>query len=163
MSNEHDIARIKDQEAALLLDRFDEGVAFDIGSAIRVRGLAEGMPIVIDIRSFDRPVFYAALPRSDASNPDWTRRKINVVKRYLRSSYSLMLEQDRPDRTFKPSDGLDTADYVLAGGGFPIAVKGAGVIGAVAVSGLPDREDHNVIVAALCEYLGRDPLALALA
>src|ERR671913_596655 len=126
MGIEPDIDRIKDQEAALVLDRFDEAVAFDIGNAIRTRGLAENMPIVVDIRTFDRPLFYAALPRSDASNLDWTRRKINVVKRYLRSTYRLMLELDRTDRTFKPADGLDVADFALAGGGFPVTVKGAG-------------------------------------
>ena len=52
---------------------------------------------------------------------------------------------------------------MLAGGGFPVTVKGAGVIGVIAVSGLPEREDHGVVVAALCEHLGLDAKALALA
>jgi uncharacterized protein (UPF0303 family) len=69
----------------------------------------------------------------------------------------------RPDRTFRPGDGLDSADYVLAGGGFPVSVKNAGVIGVIAVSGLPERDDHGVIVAALCDHLGKDAKALALA
>ena len=59
-------------------------------------------------------------------------------------------------------EGLDPADYVLAGGGFPVAVKGAGVIGAICVSGLPERQDHEVIVAALCKHFGLDAAALAL-
>lgn len=164
MTAADDIEMIKRQEAELVFDRFDEAVAFEIGSAIRTRGLAENMPIIIDIRTFDRPLFYAALPGSNASNPDWARRKINVVKRYLRSTYRLVLEQQRPDRTFKVGEGLDIADYVLAGGGFPVTVKGAGVIGVVAVSGLPEREDHSVVVAALCDFLGvsREKLALPL-
>ncbi|RUU49479.1 hypothetical protein EOD04_38505, partial [Mesorhizobium sp. M2C.T.Ca.TU.009.01.2.1] len=89
-------------------------------------------------------------------------RKINVVKRYLRSTYRLVLEQQRPDRTFKVGEGLDIADYVLAGGGFPVTVKGAGVIGVIAVSGLPEREDHGVVVDALCAHLGIDASGLAL-
>lgn len=162
MATADDIETIKRQEAALVFDSFDEAAAFALGSAIRERGLAENMPIVVDIRTFDRPLFYAALPGSNASNPDWARRKINVVRRFLKSTYRLVLEQQRPDRTFKVGEGLDIADYVLAGGGFPIAVKGAGVIGAVAVSGLPEREDHGVVVAALCDHLGvgRQELAL---
>ena len=158
-----DIECIKRQEAELVFDRFDEAVAFEIGSAIRERALAQNLPIVIDIRTFDRPLFYAAMPGSNASNPDWARRKINVVRRYLKSTYLMVLEQNRPDRTFKVGEGLDIADYVLAGGGFPIRVKGAGVIGAIAVSGQPEREDHNVVVAALSQYLGLDAEALALA
>lgn len=162
MTTADDIETIKRQEATLVFDRFDEAVAFEVGSAIRRRGLAGNMPIVIDIRTFDRPLFYAALPGSNASNPDWARRKINVVRRFLKSTYRLVLEQERPDRTFKVGEGLDIADYVLAGGGFPVAVKNAGVIGVIAVSGLPERDDHGVIVDVLCDFLNvsREKLAL---
>ena len=74
----------------------------------------------------------------------------------------MVLEQQRPDRSFKPGEGSTSADYVLAGGGFPVTVKGAGIIGVIAVSGLPERQDHGVIVDALCDHLGiaRQELAL---
>ncbi|ESZ22550.1 heme-degrading domain-containing protein [Mesorhizobium sp. L48C026A00] len=157
-----DIALIQKQEAELVFSVFDEAVAFKIGSTIRDRALAQGLPIIVDIRTFDRPLFYAAMPGSNASNPDWARRKINVVQRFLKSTYRMVLEQQRPDRSFKPGEGLDISDYVLAGGGFPITVKGAGVIGVIAVSGLPEREDHGVVVDALCGHLGVDGRELAL-
>lgn len=162
LANTADIERIREQEASLILERFDETVAYEIGTALRAKAVADGLPIVVDIQSFDRPLFYAALPGSDVSNRDWAKRKINVVRRYLRSSYSLMLERDAEDRLFKPADGVNVSDYVLAGGGFPIRVDRAGVVGVVAVSGLPDRGDHNLIVATLCSYLGRDPESLSL-
>jgi uncharacterized protein (UPF0303 family) len=66
----------------------------------------------------------------------------------------MVLEEQRPDRTFKPGTGLSPADFVLAGGGFPIRIKGVGVIGGIGVSGMPEREDHAVIVQVLCEHLG---------
>lgn len=157
-----DIAKIVEQEAALAFDRFDEAVAFEVGSAIRERGLARNLPIVVDIRTWDRPLFYAALPGSTASNANWARRKRNVVRMFLKSTYRMVLEQQRPDRSFKPGEGLDPADYVLAGGGFPIAVRGAGVVGVIAVSGLPEREDHGVIVEVLCDRMGLDREALML-
>jgi uncharacterized protein (UPF0303 family) len=162
MAVAEDIETIKRQEATLVFSAFDEAVAFKIGSAIRDRALAENLPIIVDVRTFDRPLFYAAMPGSNASNPDWARRKINVVRRFLKSTYRMVLEQQRPDRSFKPGEGLEISDYVLAGGGFPIAVKGAGVVGVIAVSGLPEREDHGVVVAALCEHLGIDGRELAL-
>lgn len=149
-----DIQRIAEQERRLVLPSFDEATAFEIGVAIRKRGLAEGLGIVIDIRTFDRPLFYAALPGSTGSNPDWARRKINTVRRFLKSTYRNVLEQQRPDRTFKVGEGIDISDYVLAGGGFPVTVKGVGIIGAIAVSGLPERQDHAVVVDALCDFLG---------
>ncbi|RWO60253.1 heme-degrading domain-containing protein [Mesorhizobium sp.] len=162
MAAADDIALIQKQEAELVFSVFDEAVAFKIGSTIRDRALAQGLPIIVDIRTFDRPLFYAAMPGSNASNPDWARRKINVVQRFLKSTYRMVLEQQRPDRSFKPGEGLDISDYVLAGGGFPITVKGAGVIGVIAVSGLPEREDHGVVVDALCSHLGVDGRELAL-
>ena len=162
MSTADDLATIAEQEKRLVFDAFNEGTAFTVGSAIRDRALQEALGIVIDIRTFDRPLFYAALPGSTGSNPDWARRKINVVRRFLRSTYRMVLEEQRPDRTFKVGEGIGSADYVLAGGGFPVTVKGAGVIGVIAVSGLPERQDHGLIVDALCDHLGiaRPQLAL---
>ncbi len=162
MSTADDLKKIAEQEQRLVFEKFDEATAFAIGSAIRERALKEGFGIVVDIRTFDRPLFYAALPGSTGSNPDWARRKINVVKRFLKSTYRMVLEQQRPDRTFKVGEGIDISDYVLAGGGFPVTVKGAGIIGVIAVSGLPERQDHGVIVDALCDHLGLDRKALAL-
>src|SRR3954465_11649327 len=159
MDYDEDIARIAEQEAKLVFDSFDEATAFAIGSAIRERGLKEKMPIVVDIRTFDRPLFYAALPGATADNANWARRKRNVVQMFHKSTYRMVLEQQRPDRTFKPGSGIDSADYVLAGGGFPGTGKDAGVIGVIAVSGLPEREDHGIVVATVARYLGLDAAA----
>lgn len=162
MATAEDIEKIAEQEAALVFDRFDETTAFAVGSLIRERALADKLPIVVDIETWDRPLFYAALPGSTGSNTNWARRKRNVVKMFLKSTYRMVLEKARPDRTFPPGEGLDPTDYVLAGGGFPIHVKGVGVIGVIAVSGLPERQDHEVIVAALCQHFGLDVRSLAL-
>ncbi|MGI6856602.1 heme-degrading domain-containing protein [Mesorhizobium sp. 1B3] len=162
MATAEDIEKIAEQEAALVFDRFDEATAFAVGSLIRERALADKLPIVVDIQTWDRPLFYAALPGSTGSNANWARRKRNVVKMFLKSTYRMVLEKARPDRTFPPGEGFDPADYVLAGGGFPIHVKGAGAIGVIAVSGLPERQDHEVIVAALGQYFGLDVRSLAL-
>ncbi|WP_224703719.1 heme-degrading domain-containing protein [Devosia aquimaris] len=147
-----DIALVKKQELALELSRFDEDVAFEIGSAIRSRALAEGMGIVIDLRTWDRQVFFAATANTSADNAEWVRRKINTVRRYQRASYRMVLE--RGEGPFTPQSGADPADFVIAGGGFPIRVKGAGIIGALTISGLPGRSDHAVAVDALCDHLG---------
>ncbi|MDI6028136.1 heme-degrading domain-containing protein [Corticibacterium sp. UT-5YL-CI-8] len=157
-----DIAGIIEQERRLVLPAFDEAVAFALGAAIRERGLAENMPIVVDIQTWDRPLFYAALPGSSADNANWARRKRNVVRLMLKSTYRLVLEKQRPDRTFPVGQGLDPADYVLAGGGFPVAVANAGVVGVIAVSGLPERQDHGVVVDALCDHVGIARAELAL-
>ena len=155
---------IAKQEEALVFSSFDEATAFAIGSAIRERALAEeGSASSSTFSTWDRLLFYAALPGSTGSNPDWVRRKINVVKMFQKSTYRMVLEQKRPGPRLQGRRiGLSAADYVLAGGGFPVTVKGAGVVGVIAVSGLPEREDHGVIVDALCDHLGIERRELAL-
>jgi uncharacterized protein (UPF0303 family) len=163
MSVAGDIEKIKVQETELAFDAFDEATAFEIGSALRARALAENWPIIVDIQLWDRPLFYAAMPGSTGSNTDWARRKRNVVKMFLKSTYRMMLEQGGESALFAERYGLSASEYVLAGGGFPIRVRGVGVIGVITVSGLPQRQDHGIIVDALCDHLGRDRASMALA
>lgn len=152
MAAAEDIALVKLQEQDLVLDQFDEDVAFALGSAIRDRALAENLSLVVDIRTWDRQMFFAATAGTSADNAEWVRRKINTVRRFQRPSYRLVLE--RGEAPFLPQSGADPVDYVIAGGGFPIRVKGAGIIGCLTISGLPGRLDHGVAVAALCDHLG---------
>ena len=63
---------------------------------------------------------------------------------------------------FNDRYNLPDADYAAHGGCFPIHVIGAGIIGAVTVSGLPQREDHNLAVEAICLTLNLDPNPLRL-
>ena len=160
MNNDDDIARVKRQELELALPRFDEDVAFALGSAIRARALAEGLSLVVDIRTWDRQLFFAATDGTSADNAEWVRRKINSVRRFQRASYRLVLE--RGEAPFSPQSGVDPADYVIAGGGFPIRVTGADIVGALTISGLPGRDDHGVAVDALCDHLQLDKKIFAL-
>ncbi len=162
MSNKDDIKLIIEQEKALVFPEFDEAIAFKIGSALRSSAIAAGLGIAVDIRTWDRPLFYMALPGTTGDNPNWLRRKANVVQRLMKSSYRVVLEKTWEGDVFPPRRGLDNMDFVLAGGGFPIRVKGAGLIGAVVASGLHERDDHRVVVEALCEHLGADKTALTL-
>jgi len=149
-----DLVTIARQEQVLVFDRFDEETAWRIGSLLRVWALEQGAAIVIDVRLFHRELFFAALPGSTADNVDWVRRKTNVVRRFQRSSYRMGLEQAHKGTTLAERYGLPLSDYAAHGGAFPISVAGAGVIGAVTVSGLPQREDHNLVVRALAGALG---------
>jgi len=160
MAAAEDIARVKQQEQELMLPRFDDDVAFALGSAIRERALAEGLSLVVDIRSWDRQMFFAATAGTSADNAEWVRRKINTVRRFARASYRMVLE--RGEAPFSPQSGADPADYVIAGGGFPLRVAHAGIVGCLTISGLPGRDDHGVAVDALCDHLGLDRAVYAL-
>jgi uncharacterized protein (UPF0303 family) len=162
MAIAEDIAKIIDQERGLVFAKFDEQVAFAVAMIVRDRAAAERLPVVCDIRLWDRPLFYFAMPGTSGDNPIWALRKSNTVRRLLKSSYRAVLEQGRSDEAFAEDRAMPAADYALSGGSFPISVNGAGVIGAITVSGLHQRDDHELAVAAICAHLGVENQGLSL-
>ena len=162
MSIDSDLETIDRQERELQLPGLDCAMAWQLGSRIRDLAIARGYSIVIDVRRFGQPLFYCALAGTSPDNAEWVRRKSNVVARFLRSSYAIGLSLKRDAATITEKFGVADADYASHGGSFPLAVRGAGVIGSVTVSGLPQRADHELAVEALCAELGRDYGSLAL-
>ncbi|MBL7235558.1 heme-degrading domain-containing protein [Novacetimonas hansenii] len=152
-----DLHMIAQQEHELLFPTFDEANAWQLGQFLREWGQTNGAPIAIDIRTFNRPLFFAALPGSAPDNTDWIRRKSNMVDRYRRSSYAIGLDLKAKGTTLTERYGLSLQDYAPYGGAFPIILDKTGIIGSVTVSGLDQREDHNLVVTALCVALGLDP------
>jgi|SRR5271168_279378 len=164
MSITEDLATIARQEADLLFPHFDYDTAWRLGLSLRELALSRKQSIVIDIRRFGQPhqpLFYTALGGTP-DNSRWVQRKSNVVARFHRSSYAIGLTLEQNNRIFSERYGLPDADYAAHGGCFPIHVAGTGIIGALTVSGLTQREDHNLVVEALCLELGRDYASLCL-
>jgi uncharacterized protein (UPF0303 family) len=148
-----DLTIIARQEQRLQFPAFDEESAWKLGCRLRDMTLARSAPLVIDIRRFGQPLFFCALSGSTPDNAEWARRKSNVVARFHRSSYGLGLELQQKNTTLADRFGLALTEFAAHGGSFPIAVVGSGVIGSVAVSGLPQRADHELVVEALCAEL----------
>jgi uncharacterized protein (UPF0303 family) len=157
-----DLAVIAAQERELQFPRLDEEVAWKLGQRLRELALARKFGVVLDVRRFGQPLFYCALPGTTPDNPEWVRRKSNVVARFHRSSYAIGLELQQSGGTIATKYGLSEADYAVHGGAFPIRVPAAGVVGSVTVSGVPQRSDHELVVEALCAELGRDYTGLRL-
>lgn len=162
MGFSEDLAAIAAQERELQFPKLDEEVAWKLGGRLRELALAKKFGVVIDVRRFGQLLFYCALPGTTPDNPEWVRRKSNVVARFHRSSYAIGLELKQSGSTLLEKYGLGDADYATHGGSFPIRVPTAGVIGSVTVSGVPQRSDHELVVEALCAELGHDYAALKL-
>ena len=56
---------------------------------------------------------------------------------------------------------LRARDYACHGVRCPIQVKGGGGVGVVTVSGLPQRDDHILVVQVLAEMCGIAPSEVA--
>jgi len=115
------IEALRAQERALVLSEFDEQAAYSLGIALRAKCAAVGVPVVIDIRSASRRLFFAALPSAAADNDDWARHKGNVVLRRDESSILAGEILKSENRSQWPDPALDVKDCALHGGGFPVA------------------------------------------
>jgi uncharacterized protein (UPF0303 family) len=163
MGLNEDLDRVALQERELEFPRFDTQTAWELGVCLRDMARDRSLSIVIDIRRFGQPLFYTALEGTTPDNVEWVRRKSNLVARFHRSSYSIGLSLKLKNDTLHQRYALPDADYAAHGGSFPITVAGAGVIGSITVSGLPQREDHELVVEGLCIALGREHASLRLA
>jgi len=162
MALNDDLEKIATQERELRLPRLDAQMAWEIGARIRAMAVERGLTLVVDVRRFGQPLFYSALEGTTPDNAEWVRRKSNVVARFHRSSYAVGMSLRVKATTLLERYGLPVADYAADGGSFPLIVENAGIVGSATVSGLPQRDDHNLVVEALCASLGRDFATLRL-
>ena len=159
----HDLQSIAAQENTLVFPHFDADTAWQLGAYLHEVAKARGLALAIEIRTFGQPMFFSLLEGATPDNVNWARRKGNTVAHFRRSSYAVGLTLQQSNGTLADKHSLPVADYASHGGAFPLTVKGAGVIGSVTVSGLPQRGDHELVVEALCAQLGHDYGKLALA
>jgi uncharacterized protein (UPF0303 family) len=143
-----DIAEIEAEAAVLVLTAFDETTALRLGQALVDLAVAKDLPVVIDIRTADRTLFHAALPGATPLNDLWARRKSNTALKFQLPSLLVGLRNRATGKSLE-GEGLDAADYADHGGAVPIRVRGVGVVAVATVSGLPQIEDHRLVVQAL--------------
>lgn len=148
------VEELEAQERRLVFGRFTYDDAWALGSLLVELARERQAPVAIDIHRGGQQLFHAALPGSAPDNDAWIARKRRVVERYGSASYLVGARFRAKGTTFEESSRLDADTYAAHGGSFPIRVDGAGVIGAVTVSGLPQLEDHRFVVEALEEFLG---------
>ena len=149
------VAELAAQESELQLPGLDEDQAWALGVALVEEARRRGAGVVVDIELAGRQLFHAALPGTVADNDEWIRRKGNVVRRFGRSSLHVgQLCRDQ-GTTLEDKYAVPTADYAAHGGAFPLLVRGVGPVGVVAVSGLPQLEDHDLVVTVLRAWTGQ--------
>jgi uncharacterized protein (UPF0303 family) len=157
-----DLARIAWQEERLTFYHFDGATAWELGCRLKAAAEGRRAALAIEIRLAGETVFFHAMAGTTPLNADWARRKRNLVELQHKSSYAIGLALQRDGQTLESKLGLATRDYAAHGGSFPLRLAGCGCIGAVTVSGLPQREDHALLVAVLADYLGQPLAELAL-
>lgn len=149
----HSLADLAAEEEELQLPGFTNDDAWELGCALRATARAEGAPVAIEISRNHSRLFATALPGATPDNASWIERKTRVVNRFGHSSLHVRQASLEKGTTFEAEFGLDPARYAAHGGAFPILVRSVGPVGVVVVSGLPQVEDHRMVVAALRAHL----------
>ena len=141
------------EEERLVLPSFRNDDAVDLGLIAVGLARERSLPIVVEIRAYDQVLFRAALPGSSVANDGWVARKTRLVEELGHSTLYQRVVHEAAGTTFSTATGLSEDDYAAHGGGFPLRVLGPdGVparVGVMVVSGLPQLDDHRLVVECL--------------
>ena len=144
------------EEQELQFAGFSETTAWLIGSQMVEHAMREHLPITIDIRRGEHMLFHASLPGTAADNDEWVRRKARLVNRFGHSSFYMGQMLKSKGKRIEESYLIPESEYAAHGGCFPIIVKGTGMVGTITVSGLPQEEDHKLVVQSIREFLAKE-------
>lgn len=143
------------EQDELRIESFDYDFVWRLGAAMREKAAAKKLPVIITISHGADVVFSALMPGATADNIDWAARKRAVAWRFHRSSLAMRLEAEKGNFDFNKLYRLPEEDYAASGGGVPLILRNGTIIGAAGVSGLPDIEDHKLVVEVLGNMLSR--------
>ena len=147
------LRELRQQEGEIQFTHFTNDTALDVGMALLQEARRRGKPVVIDIARSGQRVFHFAMAGTTIDNEEWVRRKNNVVNRFGHSSYYMGISLKDAGQTMEEKYLISSSEYAAHGGAFPLIIRGVGVVGTVTVSGLPQQEDHELVVTILKQFL----------
>jgi len=150
------LSQLLQLEQELQFVKFNETTAWQIGSQLVEHGRKEELPITIDIMRGTHQLFHASLPGTSADNDEWVKRKVRLVYRFGHSSFYMGQLLKNKGKSIEQSYLVSESEYAPHGGCFPIIVKETGIVGTITVSGLPQEEDHKLVVDAIRNYLAEE-------
>jgi uncharacterized protein (UPF0303 family) len=148
------IAALEGQEKRLVFTRFDNIDAWRLGSAMVAAATQRSLPVTIDIRRHGHQLFHVALPGTTPENDSWIERKVNVVNRFAASSFLVGRRLAAGGTALDEALGVERRLFAPHGGAFPIRIREVGVVGSIAVSGLPQADDHAFVIEMIEAFLG---------
>lgn len=150
------LEQLLQEEQELQFASFNESTAWELGCRLVERAQQERLAVTIDITRGSHQLFHASLPGTSADNDEWIRRKVRLVYRFGHSSFYMGQRLKSKGKRIEEAYLIPESEYAAHGGCFPILVKHTGMVGTITVSGLPQEEDHRLVVQAIREYLRQD-------
>lgn len=150
---DQELAELLAQEEELQFTTFTNATAWELGCALVDAARRDRLAVTVDIRRGEQQLFHAALAGTAANNDEWIERKNRVVRRFGHSSFYVGSRHRIDGTDFAVRELLDPREFAAHGGAFPVIVRGVGPVGTVTVSGLPQAEDHRLVVDVLRAFL----------
>ncbi|GAM70573.1 hypothetical protein JCM19236_4265 [Vibrio sp. JCM 19236] len=144
-----DLNELLAQEQELTFEQFNADIAWQLGGIIKQKAEEKGAEVAIDITLNGHCLFSYAMANTTIDNQEWIARKRNVVTRYQHSSWYMGQYFKAKGKTIEQASFVDPKQYAPFGGSFPLIIKNVGVVGAISVSGLPQYEDHLLVVESI--------------
>lgn len=152
------IAKIETEVAELQFTRFTNDDAVALGQLLVQLGVGRNLPIAVSICKPNHILFRAALDGATPDNDYWLDAKSRTAARYLVPSLLVGLRARRNGGRAEDNPMFDTSTHAAHGGSFPLYIRGVGPVATVTVSGLPQLEDHKLVVEALRTFHAADGL-----
>ena len=150
------LKQLLQEEQELQFRKFNEDTAWQIGNQLVEQSVSKGLPVTIDITQGQHQLFHAGLRGTSADNDEWIKRKVRLVYRFGHSSFYMGQLLKSKGKSIEEAYLLPESEYAPHGGCFPVIVKDTGMIGTITVSGLPQDEDHKLVVQAIRDYLAQE-------
>lgn len=148
------IEELRQQEKELQFSTFTSDTALELGMMLVEKARTEKLPVAIDITRHGHQLFHFAAAGSSADNDQWILRKNRVVNRFGISSLLVGTLLKKAGVSLEEKYHLDPTEYAPHGGAFPLLIGSVGAVGTITVSGLPQKEDHAMVVMVIRQYLG---------
>lgn len=149
------LVQVVKEEEALQFDHFTRQDALQLGLLMDKNARNYPDPAAIEITVNGLVVFRyfqeGAIPDSEL----WLARKRNTVELMHMSSLHFLAWLEENGETMQDRK-LDANAYAAGGGGFPIIIRGVGVVGSICASGMSNHlDDHALVVESIKQYLAK--------
>ena len=142
-----DVSELEDQLTELRFSSLNHEDALALGMDLASRAEERNWPLAVSVFLGDQHVFRYACPGTTSENDDWIERKRKTVYKFHEPSFLVGQRMISLGKDFHAETGLDES-FAAHGGGFPLFV-GDKFVGAVIASGVPQQDDHAIVVEAL--------------
>lgn len=154
MSNYDEIiSELEKQERELQFEEFTSETALKLGMSLIEKAKQEQKVISIDITRNGHQLFHYSFNGTSSDNDQWIIRKNRVVNRFNKSSFHVGTLLKKTGETIEEKYMISSSEYSAHGGAFPMIIKNVGTVGTITVSGLPQKEDHDLVVSVIREHL----------